>query len=93
MLDQMCPKLGDNGGAAVTAALYALQSRYSTLSDKQSIPIDYGALATQIGYVHKYAAAHADLIYCLLQRTRQSSQAIFAKNHVRMLCVGGGSVL
>lgn len=90
MLDQMWPTLGEDPGAQVAAALGSLTSGYNSLSVVKALPVDYTALATQVGYVYKYVPAHADLIYCLLNCVKDAARPIFSGEQVRMVCVGGG---
>lgn len=68
-----------------------LSGGYARLHGSNSHAIDYSNGVTQLCYVFKYVAAHADYLFKVLRRARSAAAApLFSGKTLRVACLGGG---
>jgi hypothetical protein len=72
---------------AIRTTLDYLQQQYGLLG--KGAVINYADAATRFAYLYKYVGVRADFTYQVVARCR-AIQALLCREHVRVVCIGGG---
>lgn len=75
----------------IKAAMTALSTSYSKLTDGKMPPIDYSDPTTRFAYVFKYVASHADYVRQVLDLVSDElSDELLKEEKIVVSCLGGG---